>query len=144
MTRRKQALKDLTGIRQRGNTYQVRISGGCDPVTGRQLFLTGSADTQDAAIVLRDRLRQQVKDNTAAKTNVTLGYLLHEWSASHQVEETTRATYQLLIDSFIRPALGDTPISLWVPNRSSTSCDLGVFVDQSAEPIASSEVKQGW
>jgi hypothetical protein len=110
MARRKQA-KDLTGIRQRGSTYQVRISGGSDPVTGRQLFLTGSADTEDAAIVLRDRLRQQVKDNTAAKTNVTLGYLLDEWLASHQVEETTRATYRLLIDSFIRPALGDTPIS---------------------------------
>jgi hypothetical protein len=42
-------------------------------VTGRQLFLTGSADLEDAAIVLRDRLRQQVQDNTAAKTNVTLG-----------------------------------------------------------------------
>lgn len=71
------------GVRQRGSTYQVRISGGYDPVTGRLLFLPGSADTEDAAIVLRDRLRQQVKDNTAAKTNVTLGYLLDEWSAGH-------------------------------------------------------------
>jgi hypothetical protein len=35
------------------------------------LFLTGSADTEDAAIVLRDRLRGQVRDNTAARTNVT-------------------------------------------------------------------------
>ncbi|MGH3999880.1 MAG: site-specific integrase [Pseudonocardiaceae bacterium] len=111
MTRRKPPPKDLTGIRQRRGTYQVRISGGYDPVTGRQLFLTGSADTEDAAIVLRDQLRQQVQDNTAAKTNVTLGYLLDEWSAGHQVEETTRATYRLLIDSFIRPALGDTAIS---------------------------------
>src|ERR1700712_1555798 len=55
MARRKQAPKDLTGIRQLGSTYQVRISGGIDPVTGRQLFLSSSADTQDAAIVLRDR-----------------------------------------------------------------------------------------
>ncbi len=111
MTRRKQAPKDLTGIRQRGSTYQVRISGGYDPVTGRQLFLSGSADTEDAAIVLRDQLRRQVQDATAAKTNVTLGYLLDEWLSGHQVEETTRATYRLLIDSFIRPALGDTSIS---------------------------------
>jgi hypothetical protein len=99
------------GIRQRDNTYPVRISGGYDPVTGRQLFLAGSAGTEDAAIALRDRLRQQGKDNTAAKTNVTLGYLLDEWLAGHQVEETTRATYRLLIDGFIRPALGNTPIS---------------------------------
>src|SRR5262249_51646610 len=111
MARRKQAPKDLTGIRQRGSTYQIRLSAGYDPVTRRQLFLTGSADTEDAAIVLRDRLRQQVQDNTAAKTNVTLGYLLDEWLAGHHVEETTSSTYRLLIDSFIRPALGDTPIS---------------------------------
>ncbi len=30
-----------------------------------------------------------------------------------------------------------------VPNRSSTSCDLGIFVDQPAEPIATSEVRVG-
>ena len=57
MARRKQAPKDLTGIRQRGSTYQVRVSAGYDPVTGRQLVLSGSADTEDAAIVIRDRLR---------------------------------------------------------------------------------------
>jgi len=111
MARRKQAPKDLTGIRQRGSTYQVRVSGGIDPVTGRQLFLSGSADTEDAAILLRDGLRRQVQEATAARTNVTLGYLLDEWLSSHQVEETTRATYRLLIDGFIRPALGDTPMS---------------------------------
>jgi hypothetical protein len=30
MTRSKQAPKDLTGIRHRGSTYRVRISGGYD------------------------------------------------------------------------------------------------------------------
>ncbi|MGH3884052.1 MAG: hypothetical protein ACRDRC_11720, partial [Pseudonocardiaceae bacterium] len=70
MARRKQAPKDLTGIRQRGGTYQIRVSAGYDPVTGRQLMLSGSADTEDAAIVIRDRLRQQVRDDTAARTNV--------------------------------------------------------------------------
>jgi integrase len=107
VTRRKQAPRDLTGIRQRGSTYQIRVSAGYDPVTGRQLFLSGSADTEDAAIVIRDRLRAQVRENTAARTNVTLGYLLDQWLSGHQVEETTRATYRLLIDSFIRPALDD-------------------------------------
>lgn len=34
--------------------------------------------------------------------------------------------------------------ALWVPNRSSTSGDLGIFVDQSAEPIVASEAKVGW
>jgi hypothetical protein len=88
---RKQAPRDLTGIRQRGSTYQVRVSAGLDPVTGRQLVLSGSADTEDAAIVIRHRLRQQVRDNTAARTNVTLGYLADEWLSGHQVEETIHA-----------------------------------------------------
>lgn len=34
MARRKQAPKDLTGIRQRGGTYQVRLFGGQDPTVG--------------------------------------------------------------------------------------------------------------
>jgi hypothetical protein len=35
-------------------------------------------------------------------------------------------------------------LSLWVPNRSSVSCNLGIFVDQSAESVAASEAKVGW
>jgi hypothetical protein len=35
-------------------------------------------------------------------------------------------------------------LSLWVPNWSSTSCDLGIFVYQPAEQIATSKAKLGW
>ena len=100
MARKKQPPKDLTGIRQRGGTYQVRVFAGYDPVTGRQLMLSGSADTEEAAIVIRDQLRQQMRDNTAARTNVTLGYLVDEWLSGHQVEGTTRDSYRLLINGF--------------------------------------------
>ncbi|MCU1610900.1 MAG: hypothetical protein JWM45_2816, partial [Pseudonocardiales bacterium] len=54
MARRKQAPKDLTGIRQRGGRYQIRLFGGQDPVTGKQVMLTGSAEDEVAAIKLRD------------------------------------------------------------------------------------------
>ena len=44
-----------------------------------------------------------------------------------------------------RVALSDSPrINLWVPNRSSMSCNLGIFVDQSTEPVAASEAKVRW
>ena len=33
---------------------------------------------------------------------------------------------------------------LWVLDRSSIGGDLGKFVDQSAEPVATSEAKAGW
>ncbi len=65
-------------------------------MTGRPLMLSGSADTEDAAVLVCDQLRGQVRDNTAARTNVTLGYLLDEWLSEHQAEETTRASYRNL------------------------------------------------
>ena len=34
--------------------------------------------------------------------------------------------------------------NVWVPDRSSIGGDLGKFVDQSAEPVATSEAKAGW
>jgi integrase len=121
MARRKQPTKDLTGIRQRGGTYQIRVSAGYDPVTGRQLMLSDSADTEDAAVLIRDRLREQVRDNTAARTNVTLGYLLDDWLSGHEVEETTRASYRLLINGFICPALGATPLDQ-LCRRAARAC----------------------
>jgi hypothetical protein len=39
MTSRKRKAADLTGIRQRGARFQVRIFGGIDPATGKQLIL---------------------------------------------------------------------------------------------------------
>jgi hypothetical protein len=61
-------------------------------------MLAGSAATEDAAIELRDKYRQQVKEHTAARTAVTLGYLLDEWWRGHQDEVTTRDNYRRLID----------------------------------------------
>lgn len=107
MTTRKRKTADLTGIRQRGGRFQVRIFGGIDPATGKQLILTSSATTEADAIALRDGFRKQVADHTAVRTNVTLRVLLAEWLAGHQVEPSTRSSYALLIDRFIVPALGD-------------------------------------
>jgi integrase len=104
---RKRPQADLTGIRQRGNRFQVRVFGGTDPATGRQLILTGSAATQAEAIALRDGFRKQIETQTSVRTNVTLRVLLAEWLDSHQVEPSTRTAYRTLIDRFIAPALGD-------------------------------------
>jgi hypothetical protein len=77
------------------------------PATGKQLILTGAAATEADAALLRDGFRKQVEDHTAVRTNVTLRVLLAEWLAGHQVEPATRASYALLIDKFILPALGN-------------------------------------
>jgi hypothetical protein len=51
------------------------------------------------------------------------------------------AAARLTLPETVRVALEKN--CLWVPNRSSMSCNLGVFVDQSAEPVAASETKMG-
>jgi len=107
MTARRRATADLTGIRKRGDTFQVRVFVGTDPVTGRKVMLTGSAHSDAEAVELRDRFQLQVRDRTAVRTNVALRYLLDEWLSSHQVEPTTRATYALLSKHYIAPAIGD-------------------------------------
>src|SRR5918998_6766606 len=111
MARRKQAPKDLTGIRQRGGRYQIRLFGGQDPVTGKQVMLTGSAEDEDAAIKLRDKFRHQVAEATSARTSVALGSLLDQWLAGHQVEETTRTSYGVAIEKFIKPVMGGTSLT---------------------------------
>ena len=78
MACRKQGPKGLIGIRQRGGTYQVQLFGGLDPVTGKQMMLTGSAVTRTRRSRSRDKFRRQVTEATAARTSVTLGYLLDE------------------------------------------------------------------
>ena len=67
MTSRKRKTADLTGIRQRGARFQVRIFGGIDPATGKQLILTGSAATEAEAVALRDGFRKHITDNTAVR-----------------------------------------------------------------------------
>jgi integrase len=101
MASRKRAAADLTGVRQRGSRYQVRIFGGIDPATGRQLILLGSATTEAEAIALRDSFHKQISKHTAVRANVMLRVLLAEWLAGHQVEPSTRASYALLIDTSV-------------------------------------------
>ena len=57
----------------------MRVFGGIDTATARQLILTGSAKTEADAIALRDGFRKQIEQQTAVRTNVTLAVLLDEW-----------------------------------------------------------------
>jgi hypothetical protein len=102
MACRKQPPKDLTGIHQRDDAYQVRVSAGYDPLTGRQLTLSRLADTEGAVVLVRDRLRAQVRDNTAARTNVTLGYLLDEWLSWNRQRGSQRGAHPRPPDHSLR------------------------------------------
>ena len=110
-TPRRLRAKDLRGIRQRGLSYQVRVFAGTDPLTGKDLYLTGSAQTERNAIRLRDRLRSEVAENRSTRTSGTLGHLLSEWLAQHPGEKETVDDYRFLAESFIIPALGGVKLT---------------------------------
>ncbi|HEY6748832.1 MAG TPA: hypothetical protein VI357_24335 [Mycobacteriales bacterium] len=73
-TPRRARAKDLNGIRLRGRSYQVRVFSGIDPLTGKEVYVTGSAQTEKDAIRLRDRLRTEVSESRSSRTNGTLGH----------------------------------------------------------------------
>lgn len=60
MACRRQAPKGLTGDRQRGGRYQIRLFGGQEPVTGELVLPTGTAEDVGVAIKPWDEVRRQV------------------------------------------------------------------------------------
>lgn len=110
-TPRRPRTKDLNGIRTRGRSYQVRVFSGIDPLTGKEVYVTGSAQTEKDAIRLRDRLRTEVAESRSSRTNGTLGHLLGEWLDQHSGEKETVDDYRFLADSFVIPALGNVRLT---------------------------------
>jgi integrase len=98
-------------IRKRGNSYQVLVRAGIDPLTGRELRLVESTTDKREAPKILTRLLAQVDERRNVRTKATLGYTLDAWLRMHDGEETTRAGYRGYIDRTIRPALGDVPIA---------------------------------
>lgn len=108
---RTRKVKDLTGIRQRGTTWQVRISAGYDPVTGKQIFMSASAASEEEAIAVRDKFRHDIAEQKSSKTTATLGHLLDEFLASPDVEESTASTYRMYARRYLKPALGHVTLT---------------------------------
>jgi integrase len=97
-------------IRQRGNSFQVSVFAGQDPVTGKQSYLRGTAKTEREAERLRVKLLAQVQTQRSASTRATLGYVLDAWLENHEGEQTTLDSYRGYVERTIRPSLGDVPV----------------------------------
>lgn len=97
-------------VRRRGNSYQVSVYAGIDPLTGRRHYLTDSTGDPREAERIRKRLVAQVDSESNAKTRATLGAALETWLRTHEAEETTLDGYRGYIRRTIAPALGEVPI----------------------------------
>jgi hypothetical protein len=74
-------------VRKRGNSYQVMVYAGPDPVTGKDLYLYGSTTDEDKVDAIKARLQAKVDRQRNAATKATLEYALHEWLEVHEADE---------------------------------------------------------
>lgn len=98
-------------IRQRGKSHQVIVYGGHDPVTGKEIRLSGTARTVREAEKLKTQLLAKVDKQRNAATRATLSYALDAWLDTHDGEQSTVIEYRGYAERTIKPALGDVPIS---------------------------------
>lgn len=97
-------------IRRRGNSLQVNVYAGVDPLTGKRLYLTESTTDEKEAERILTKLVAQVDAERYARTNATLSVAIDEWLRTLEVEDTTREAYEMYARRYLKPALGDEPV----------------------------------
>lgn len=102
---------DMSQIRRRGNSLQVSVFAGYDPVTGKRLYLSDSTTDLAEAKRIRARFRAQVADQRDIKTKATFRHTFEEWLKVHEIEATTRESYEMYLRLYLGPALGDLPLT---------------------------------
>lgn len=124
------AKRQRGNIERRAGGFRVRVSAGKDPATGERLMLTetvpipppGDRKAEQAAVreaqKVLTRLQGEADSLKVARTKSTFGALLDRWLPQHEVDDTTRMTYDLLVRNHIRPVLGDVPLVLLMRDAS--------------------------
>jgi integrase len=112
-------------IRRRAQCWEVRVSAGQDPSTGERIVLVDSVPIEGQgekaeraayreAEKIRTKLLADADELKVARTKATVGALLERWMAQHEIDPTTRMTYEAQIRLYIKPKLGDVPLVLFV------------------------------
>jgi integrase len=97
-------------IRRRGNSLQVLVYAGVDPLTGQRMYLSDSTTDEAEAERILTRLLAQVDEQRHAKTRATFRAAMTEWLQLHEVEESTRESYETYARLYLYPAFGDEPV----------------------------------
>lgn len=110
------ARRKTGSVRRRGNSLQVRLFAGRDPVTGKDRYLTETIKGTDKAAQKKasDKLaefRTTVIKQRSAESAVGFGYAINEWLRTADIEASTRDGYIGYIERTIRPVLGEIPVN---------------------------------
>lgn len=98
-------------IRRRGDSYQVNLYAGVDPLTGRRVYLSDSTTDPTEAQRILNKFRTQVDEQRNAQTRAILRVAVTEWLKVQELEDSTREGYETYARTYIYPALGDEPVS---------------------------------
>jgi integrase len=103
-------------IRQRGDSLQVRLFAGRDPVTSRDRYLTATIRGTDKSAYRKAdnklaEFRAHVLKQRNAESLVPFGHAIDEWLRTADIEASTRDGYVGYIDRVIRPVFGALPIA---------------------------------
>lgn len=130
-------------IERRGNSLRVKVYAGTDPLTGKRLYLRESTTDEREAERILNRLCAQVDEQRHARTRATVRTAFEDWLRVHDIEESTRASYEGYLRNHVGPAFGDEPIGKITPRvleqfyaelrRCSARCDGRPFIEHRVE-----------
>ncbi|MEM9561071.1 MAG: site-specific integrase [Actinomycetota bacterium] len=101
-------------MRRRGDSWQLRVYAGVDPVTGKERYVSRShRGTKRTAEVELARFVAEVNDGLATATEATVNNLLDRWwdTASPDWSAATRREHLSIMRNHIRPMLGPARLS---------------------------------
>jgi integrase len=102
--------RERGSVRQRGNSFEIKVYSGVDPVTGKDVYLYGNTKDEREVEKIRTALLAQVDKQRSASTRATLAYTIAEWLDTHEGDESTLDTYRGYVSRTINPALGELPL----------------------------------
>jgi integrase len=84
----------------------VKVYGGTDPLTGREIRLRKTCKTERAAQIELGRLLEQAEAGRQPETNATVAELMDKYAEVADWDLSTRKAYEAYIRRVIKPALG--------------------------------------
>jgi integrase len=115
-------------IRQRSNgLWEVIISVGHDPVTGKLKRVSFYAPTQKDAIAKAAKARTDLTQGTfVVPEKLTLGAWLNVWLTTYKartVRQTTQGNYASIVRRHLQPALGRIVLQALKPEQVQAYCN---------------------
>ncbi|MEU4674480.1 hypothetical protein AB0F91_42615 [Amycolatopsis sp. NPDC023774] len=104
-------LRERGHIRRRGNSFQISVYAGIDPLTGNRLYLTDSTTDEKEAERIRTRLVAEVDEDRHARSKGTLRVAMEDWLRLAELGDETRDGYEMYARRYIYPAFGAEPLA---------------------------------